>query len=604
MEFTENLFSTKSTGKQSAIVEYFLSRARPLHLDQSVLEECGDWRCGDTENAVPDANRLLRQKFKEDNGEIISLEWRERKAWNNFKGKALFCIKRGMLLGNICVAWQQTGAKKYLKLFEEFFDMFDSVAKLKHSPLDLSDGDAAFFGGPDPNLPWIKESWGKFHNPMCTGFRMSRFWRIWSSGIFAELPRAIAFRFLKSLHHDLMAYKTIINAPFKAGNHYLFEVGVAPYIAASMFPEFPECAEIKKLAIETINNSLPKTILPDGSLYEHASGYDVVTFNDILCPYFLALKNGEKLLSKSNLKLFKKSARFIRDLFHPNGAMTQFGDSAPQTLKKQAGCSVLEFKKAGLDFTPSKLPANYPKGGYAFLGDNGTRLAISAVNKHNPKGHIHWEHLSFEFCHNGVVWIGDPTAVLRGRDPLTRPLIYSGKARKAVARQYHYSLAAHNCVLIDSLVPGDEPYSEHEFGGVPPKCLAHKFTAEPQSYSASHELFESLGIKHKRVFERVSKRVFQVSDFFSGHPDKRERCYKTLIHPMPGINIKIKGNKAMLSHKGKSITIRFSGGILEAIPDTHVRNFAYTKDEKNLCIIRNSICAKGHHDSAFTIEAN
>jgi hypothetical protein len=598
MQFSGEMFHAVSEKERRDVLDYFLNREYPKPFPLEAFSNSGEWRLGDIENSIGNSERLLDEKFMENSGEVFSFKWKDPDNWRNgFSATANFHTRRGIMLGDVVLAWLQTGEKKYLDLFADFYETFDASAPLVKTPLKLDSGDAAFYGGPDPNLPWFTESWGFFHDPMDTGFRLSRFCRIWSSGIFKHLPVETGFKFLKSLYEHLMAYKSFIDFPYVQGNHYLLELGVAPYIAACFFPELPECRRIKETAKETINNSFAMAILEDGSFQEHSAGYDLVTFNDILFPLCLARHNGEDLLSENNFKIFRKTVRFICDLFHPNGEMVQFGDSSPISIDS------IKDDLEQLEHMPetTALPVFYPEGGYAFLGCGDSRIAITAVNKHFDKAHIHWEHLSFELYSDGVVWIGDPSSVIRQRSKFTRPLIYSGKkAERSPARQFHYSLAAHNCVLIDSMNPGDEPYSDHEFGGRPPKCFDFEFSRDPQTFSASHDLFSCLGISHRRKFSLLSE-AFLIEDFFEGHPDKRKHIYKTILHPMSDVNIEFDEELLYMSKNEKYLTVYFSNSVFQTFPNVHLREYAYSDYEANSSFLCAEWSACGNCSSLIII---
>ena len=601
MIFDNKTFFMNSPEKQKELVNYFLSRKKPFFISEHLFM-CKDWRLGDDINALENAERTDKEKFLNDDGRIIPFKWRNPEEWGNFSGYMKFYMVRGNIQGDICLAYLKSGNKKYLKLFAEYLEAFEENTSFHRKAFDMKSGSAAFYGGFDPNMSWAKTDWGPWNEPMDLGHRISRHWRIWASGIFKELPANLSFNFLKRQYELIMEYNEFADFPYKSGNHYLFELGTVPYLGASMFPEFEECRVMRDKAVALINNYVRHSILPDGSYMEHSSSYTVVTFLDILAPYCFAERNDLKLLTKNNSEKLKKFAGFIFDLFHPCDTITCFGDSTPFDINTALGITEKELSDLGIKIPPRKISSVYPHAGYAFLGNKKARMSISAMKKHFPKAHIHWEHLTFEFCYNGILWIADPASVIRGREAYTRPLIYSGKAKKAPAHQYHYSLAAHNCVLIDDLIPGDEAYTEHEFGGTPAECSAHFFSAQEQKYSASHYLYISLGIRHKRIFQRLSENVFLIEDIFSGHPDRLPHLYRTLIHPMPDIKVELKNEKcAVLKRDNESVSIYFHDGRTELNPDIHIRKYAYNDDEKNLSYISSAFTASGPCRSSFAI---
>jgi len=63
MEFSGKTFTTRSTGKQTELVEYFLNRSQPVQLEITTFDQCAEW-CGElTRNLRNILNRFEKNRF-------------------------------------------------------------------------------------------------------------------------------------------------------------------------------------------------------------------------------------------------------------------------------------------------------------------------------------------------------------------------------------------------------------------------------------------------------------------------------------------------------------------------------------------------------------
>ncbi|HNY28043.1 MAG TPA: alginate lyase family protein [Candidatus Sumerlaeota bacterium] len=333
-------------------------------------------------------------------------------------------------------------------------------------------------------------------------------------------------------------------------NHFL-ENGAALTFAETCF-EGVAGERWRRMGLEILREQIPEQILPDGMHFERSPMYHC----RMVYLFLLLAQTGDAEVQAQVLKPLERMLRALRRLYHPDGQIALFNDSAfgiyndPVELLAVGEAFLKDSGLSSGDSPETPEPAVWalPDAGYYGGGSpDGKNYLICDAGPIGPDynaGHAHGDLLSFELT-------------FRGHRVVVDAGVYDYETGEM--RQYARSTAAHNTVELEGL-------DQCEFwGGFRVARRAHPrdvaWTPETEGFhlEAWHDGYERLPgcPRHRRVFDWQAPGRLEVQDRIEGGENMRA---VSRIHLHPDCRVeKREGLEAWVAFPGGRVRFSFQG---------------------------------------------
>ena len=126
-----------------------------------------------------------------------------------------------------------------------------------------------------------------------------------------------------------LQYRRYEKSRYRPANHHLWERGTAPFIFATMFPEFPEVAKMAPQGKPVVIRHSKDSFLKDGCYEERSTGYTGAAVRMFLIPHRLAKLNGASVLDRAAVARLKRCTENGALMLLPDGTLPDLGDGRP-----------------------------------------------------------------------------------------------------------------------------------------------------------------------------------------------------------------------------------------------------------------------------------
>ena len=455
-------------GAKLALVEHFRTRKSPKWFF--------DWRDGKRRPGGPPwgdntgmggapkkrADDALRNRFHLSGG--LPWDFGKELKWYTKEmrglGSAPSTFKRCNWKRDLALTWVDTGQKKYVTGLARLIDRW-----LEDWPLVVDEA----FG---PEGAHFQASDG--HKAMPTAFRVITWLDVLYSGILFSpgFPAVTTLRLIKSMWFTALQYRRYEKSRYRPANHHLWERGTAPFIFATMFPEFPEVARMANQGKPVVIRHSKDSFLKDGCYEERSTGYTGAAVRMFLIPHRLAKLNGTSVLDRAAVGRLKRCSENGALMLLPDGTLPDLGDGRP-TVSGSASmlgqgaalfgsriCATAARKlrlagKVSEEDRPSlrklksvdlPLTVYHPSAGYFVARERWTPSA-SGMSFSTPGPGLMYNHAHDDALHLQLVVKGVPIV----GTPMTELYSYLNQDRYfgTKKRGQFFSMASHNLVLVE-----------------------------------------------------------------------------------------------------------------------------------------------------------
>ena len=459
---------------------------------------------------------------------------------------------------------------------------------------------------------------------------------------------AEVFRLFKHLWFTTAQLGRLVGDGMRDDNHHLHDHGYVTFVLAVLFPEFAGAREMLAYSRRVFLHHVDRNLLADGGYAEHSINYNYHIAYLYLFSHTIARLNRVELFTPREVGRLRRWIGFLLDATLPSGSQVPFGDHPGQepsyllnTLAGGVATPALRNAAAdhGLTIDPpmrltgrsiarrmrewqpgqplgwslyswySKRPQatggrhgepparRYPNTGFSFLRSDTSRaadyLALSHTTDSIPHGHCHWDPLSFVLETRGRTLIGDPASAIYMSNP------DDGDFQRR--RGYHYSMGAHNCLVMDddTLKPLEACGHRCFWGGRPPRhglgiC---KPDGAIEVLEAWHDAYAPT--RHHRYVIHLRGLGFVLVDRL-GHDqvDLKPHDYVQLLHLEAGVQHHTTRAGAMHLGTGRATCTVIPGGACAAgwtaAPDPWLEDLpGFFEDQPAPTVLRLRRCVQG-----------
>lgn len=328
-------------------------------------------------------------------------------------------------------------------------------------------------------------------------------------------------------------------ANLERNNHHLAALLGIIYTAICC-PFFRDSDEWVRFGLSEFWKTVELQFGDDGANFEGSIAYHRLTLEMILHAVMLC-KKGNRDIPERIIHLVEKMIDFIQWCTKPDGTVASIGDADNGRVIKLSAWRLKErewndyryllaigsflfphrqdFKISAEDerqeaiwwfgdlkkdqiyrdghSETDKQSKNFPQGGYAVIKNEDVHITIRYHTPNNHRGHIHNDHMSYEFHSNGINWIVDSGTFTYTKD-------YH-------SRNYFRSSTAHNIAIVDEqeINPINKKTAFYIENLCKPKIIHWETNASFDALIGEHQL----DLKTERRL--ISKRLFFL--------DKREK---------------------------------------------------------------------------------
>ena len=387
------------------------------------------------------------------------------------------------------------------------------------------------------------------------------------------------------------------NLEFHVPNNHLLLEAKSLAMLGTLFPEFREAAEWRKLGLKILYRQVRGQVCSDGVHAERSTHYHRLVAAELL-EFLVLMQNNEIPVPADIRERFHRMVEFELWFTKPDGLISLFGDSAWQdtALRFSAIHAVALFPELA-DLRPIAPPPDeaalwllgsaaigskenppdqkvsagsraFPEGGYFIMRAGEAERAAYLAFDCGPFGfgplpsHGHADALSFELHSLGRTFLVDPGG-------------YSSRKQEKEWRDFFRGSSAHNTIVVDQQ---DQSFL---FGirGVdrPAEAILHDWvtTEHCDFVDGAHSGYERLAepINHRRQIFFVKPDYWIVIDLLAG---RGRHCFDLFFHLAPGFEVGLETeSKTLYSKNGDEPGITIAPlltGDLEAELITGARN--------------------------------
>lgn len=289
------------------------------------------------------------------------------------------------------------------------------------------------------------------------GIRMRDSWpRAFTA--FLHSPSVTDEDLLLYLHSNLQHARYMRAFPSDWGNWLTMEM-CGLHTIGTVFPEFKDAAAWRAFAIETLQASIARQFLPDGSQYELTPGYHIVSLdeNGMAIPRLARATGRLDEIPPSYIASLEKGYDFLLHMMTPDRSQPQFNDSWPITWLPRVFNNGLLFFPHRSDWhwvatdgaegsPPSTTSHAFPDAGYYVMRSGWERDANYLAFDAGPPGYAHQHQDKL----NLVFWVYGREILFDGG---------GGSYESSPWRHYATDTFSHNTILVDGK-PQRRPISE------------------------------------------------------------------------------------------------------------------------------------------------
>lgn len=236
---------------------------------------------------------------------------------------------------------------------------------------------------------------------------------------------------------------------YQGSSNHAVTQAIALYLIGVEFPDWPESAGWRGLALERIDRVLVETIDDDGAQIENSPAYHfyVLAFLDELATW--ARRHGVAMPPHLTHRL-DHMVRFATALVHPDGSLPALGASRPVHVRTYAELGVIAgspafqwILSAGTAGAPPPRLQHFPIAGVAALRSPLGTAAALATSAHVllDAGPYRTNHSDLDALHVTLFGAGRPLLIDAG--------LYS--LERGPWRDYFHGSRGHNTVVVDGL---------------------------------------------------------------------------------------------------------------------------------------------------------
>ncbi len=470
-------------------------------------------------------------------------------------------FSRGQFFEYLAFLYHETGDRKVLSKYEEllkfFFDKYPLVVE-------------------DFSMDVIHIQMTEDRDVMNISWLASVFTGMLYFQATYELDYHVVFEMLKHMYFLMLQLRRYDDDTFRPFNYNFFERGVAPYMFAVLYPEFPEIKYMKKRGAAMSLRHIKEDFNIDGGFNEHSLAYWYgATVSEMLYRVvFIAKLNNEPLLDEDAYNIVNRTFSLFATLDTNGKFLPSIGDGKGPRIDPilMLGSVMIDNKECKELYEYRCKNGEYPKHITKYYANTNTGFVIgksgvdSSANAFymlakvdsGTSGHNHMDMLSMDIKLRGEWFVSEPYS----------GFLYSKYRMNSIQRGYCYNMDSHNTVLCygEPIVSWDK--LANKSGTFRPDAHVNEFKKYKDGMYVSGYHYGYTFCSHTRSVLFSDNGTMIVRDVV-GRGNRLSRPHIQRWNLEPGVNVVLFDAKAVLLSKGDNEPPRPKGrgiGSLAASP--------------------------------------